>query len=147
MFNVKKILVPVDFSNGSRHALRHAFDLAERLGAEVQVLHVWEQPFFAGREPRIQEGSTTSLSEYALNLAREEMNRFVSELSPKVPVSTEVAIGRPRERILEQAADGNFDLIVMGTAGRTGRARSMAGSVAESVVRTAPCPVLTVREP
>src|SRR5690606_1647440 len=109
MFNVKKILVPVDFSNGSRHALRHAFDLAERLGAEVQVLHVWEQPCSAGREPRRQEGSTTSLSEYALNLAREEMNRFVSELSPKVPVSTEVAIGRPRERILEQAADGNFD--------------------------------------
>ncbi|HLV68350.1 MAG TPA: universal stress protein [Polyangiaceae bacterium] len=147
MFNINKILVPVDFSTGSRQALSHAFDLAERLGAEVHVLHVWEEPTFAGREPRIQEGPVTSLRDYAVNLAREEMSRFVGSFSPKIQVSTDVVVGRPRERILELAADGKYDLIVMGTAGWTGRARSMAGSVAESVVRSAPCPVLTVREP
>lgn len=145
MFKISKILVPVDFSDCSRAALSHALSLAEQVGAVVDVLHVAEVPSFKV-EPRIAKGSgSTSLRDYALEAAGVELDGFLATLEPsqRAKLSVRVDAGRARDCILEQAK--KYDLLVIGTHGRTGRVHSFAGSVAENIVRTAPCPVLTVR--
>lgn len=149
MFKVSKILVPVDFSECSRAALYHALSLAAQLGASVDALHVAEVPSFKS-EPRIaKESGFTTLREYALEVGQVELDAFLSKLeaTQRKAVSARLDAGRARDCILENAKRERYDLIVMGTHGRTGRAHSLAGSVAESIVRMAPCPVLTVRAP
>lgn len=147
MYKVSKILVPVDFSECSFAALGHGQSLAEQLGAKVEVLHVAEVPAFKN-EPRLAEGAGSStLSEYAVAAGQAELDAFLGKLEPaqRARLKALVEPGRPRDRILERASREHCDLIVMGTHGRTGRAHSLAGSVTESVVRSASCPVLTVR--
>ena len=145
MYKVSKILVPVDFSDCSRAALSHALSLAGQLDAAIDVLHVVEVPTFR-TEPRIAKDSgSTTLREYALENGRAELDVFLGTLAPgqRDRVSVKLDVGRPRDCILDQAK--RYDLVVIGTHGRTGRAHSLAGSVAESIVRMASCPVLTVR--
>jgi nucleotide-binding universal stress UspA family protein len=132
--NVRRILVPVDLSSCSRAALGFARSLGASLGASLDVLFV-EHP---------NEGGGGSANEAA---ATEELRRFVTSAGgAPVAVSERVVTGDARERIVAIAEKEGFDLIVLGTHGRTGRAHSLAGSVAESVVRTASRPVVTVRE-
>jgi nucleotide-binding universal stress UspA family protein len=131
---LERILAPVDLSSCSRSALKFALSIAEAYGAEVEVLFVREDD---GPE-RI-----------GLPEARKGLHDFVlaSLGSAHLTPTERVEPGDPREQILAVAKAGNFDAIVLGTHGRTGRARSLAGSVAEQTVRTAHCPVITVREP
>lgn len=133
---IHRILVPVDLSSCSRAALELAYSLGTALGASLEVLFVQQQ----------NDGVAFGAKE--ANAARQELHRFVEavELDASVPVNERVDSGDARERIVTIAENGAFDLIVLGTHGRTGRSRSLAGSVAESVVRTASRPVLTVRE-
>jgi len=147
MFKVSKILVPIDLSDCSRSALSHALSLAEQFGASIDALLVAEVPAFRN-EPRVaKEGGTVSLRAYALEVATTDLDTFLGHLEPaqRERVSARVDAGKPRECILQHAQRDHYDLIVMGTHGRTGRVHSFAGSVAESIVRSAPCPVLTVR--
>lgn len=133
---VRRILVAVDFSSCSRAALEFALSLGVSLGASLEVLFV-HQP---------DDGKPFGAKES--NATREELHRFV-ETAPRdasVSLAERVESGDARERIVAIAESDGFDLIVLGTHGRTGRSRSLAGSVAESVVRTASRPVLTVRE-
>jgi len=148
MHKINRILVAVDFSSGSRAALQQAIALADQLGASVTVLHVAEVPAFRS-EPRIATGSgSTSLTEYATSEARRELDAFLQDVpgEQRSRLETRIEAGRSRDRIIACAKEG-FDLLVMGTHGRTGRAHSLAGSVTESVIRVAPIPVLAVREP
>jgi universal stress protein A len=148
MYKVSKILVPVDFSDCARSALTHALSLAAQLGSTLEVLHVAEVPEFK-TEVRVAGGpGTTSLREYALEAAKGELDALLGTLAAtdREKIKVRLDAGRPRDAILARAKDIHADLIVMGTHGRTGRVHSLAGSVAESVVRTAPCPVLTVRD-
>jgi nucleotide-binding universal stress UspA family protein len=147
MHKVNRILVAVDFSSCSRAALDQALSLAGQLDANVTVLHVAELPAFRS-EPRIASDSgPTSLSQFATSEARRELDAFVQELpvEQRSRFETRIEVGRARDRIIACAKD--YDLLVMGTHGRTGRVHSLAGSVTESLVRVAPCPVLAVREP
>jgi universal stress protein A len=149
MYQVSKILVPIDFSKCASSALAHALSLATQLGASIEALHVAEVPEFKS-EPRITgEAGTSTLREYAREVAKAELEGFLAAFSAadRAKVSVRLEAGKPRDAILARAKDAKIDLIVMGTHGRTGRAHSLAGSVAESVVRMAPCPVLTVRAP
>lgn len=130
---IKRILVPVDLSACSRAALDFARRLAEPLGASLEALYV-------------VSAESGGASELELSAAREELHRFVHSVVGAAPVVEHVEPGEPRERIVAISERGPFDAIVMGTEGRTGRARALAGSVAESVVRTAAVPVITVRE-
>jgi nucleotide-binding universal stress UspA family protein len=127
---IRRILVPVDFSSCSRAALEFAQDLGASLGASLEVLYV-----------------TSETGDDAQRAAEKELHGFVASAKGARPATTErVVSGDPRERIVSTAESGGFDLVVLGTHGRTGRARSLAGSVAESVVRTSSPPVVTVRE-
>lgn len=132
---VRKILVPVDFSSCSRAALDFALAVGASLGASLEVMHVW-QP-----EDAPVEGPSANAA------LEQELQRFAA-VSPGFSPAIRVRIegGDARQTIVTIAEKEGFDLVVLGTHGRTGRARSLAGSVAESVVRTSSCPVLTVRE-
>jgi universal stress protein A len=146
MFEIRKILVAVDCSTCSRTALEHALALAAKHQASVDILHVAEVPQWKP-EPRVTSAEgELSVNDYAVKTARREVETFLRAVPGAPNFELEVAAGQPREVILDRAQRGAHDLIVMGTQGRTGRVRSLAGSVAESVVRGAPCPVLTVRE-
>lgn len=139
---IQKILVCVDMSSCSRAALELGCKLSAPLGASVQVLFVRAHGVSPGAGPE------TSQSE-ELAAARDELRRFVASVpvTQSVKLTERIESGDARERIIAIADAEKFDAIVLGTHGRTGRARSLAGSIAETVVRTASCPVITVREP
>lgn len=140
---LKKILAPVDLSSCSRASLEFACRLAAPFGAKLDVLFVRSPSAVTpGAEPE------PSSSE-ALEAARAELHRFVASvaITQGMSVSERIETGDPRERIVAISEAEGVDAVVLGTHGRSGRPRSLAGSVAESVVRTASCPVITVRQP
>lgn len=150
MLQVAKILVPVDFSPGSRGAVELARAMASKFGSSLDVLHVWEPPRYVIPEVTVQlpgEPQQT-LMDFARSEAGKEMERFLGALERDAggQVRGRLESGDPTEVILELAQRERYDLIVMGTHGRTGLSHLFIGSVAERVVRRASCPVLTVRE-
>jgi universal stress protein A len=146
----RNILVPIDFSVSSRLAMRQALALARGSGARVRVMYVWEPPRGVSPDmPVLSGGRTDSLSAHARRNADERMRDFLDDFgfSAAERPDYDVLSGDPAQAILERAEAGAYDLIVMGTHGRTGLPRLLVGSVTEKVVRRAPCPVLTVRAP
>jgi nucleotide-binding universal stress UspA family protein len=142
---LKRILVPIDFSPCSRAALEHAAFLAARFDAAVDLLYVWEGLRVIDTADYI-DPRVAPLSRFADSLAGHQMESFLALLENRGldRCQGRLECGRPAETILDVAKIDEYDLIVMGTHGRTARHRFFAGSVAEKVVRGAPCPVLTV---
>ena len=144
MNEIKKILVPVDFSENSQKVLRTAADVAGRFKAEVIVVFVVQSfddysGFFVPHMPIIQ------LEEEMVKSAKEKMKSFVAEtLNGSVPYSTAILSGDVVEEINRFAGEAKADMIVMGTHGYKGLDKILFGSVAEKIVKTAPCPVLTI---
>ena len=144
---ITRILVPVDFSPHADRALRYAATLARRLGAKLALVHVVEDPFVTGAwtceiyVPSFQEVRDQLIADAERKLAALR----VSGAAMGVPVEATVTTGWPVQAIIDHAAQGGFDLIVMGTHGRTGLSHAVMGGVAERVLRRAPCPVLIVR--
>jgi universal stress protein A len=146
MTPIQNILVPVDFSDASKQALRYACTLADALGASVHVLHAAENPYLPGAYmefytppveffEQAERDARRTLEE---TLTAEEKARYRAVLVDRTGVPAHEILNYLRER-------GNIDLVVMATHGRGGVARLMMGSVADKVVRAAPCPVLTLR--
>ena len=143
---IKRILVPTDFSGHADAALDYAIELAAPLGATVGLLHVIEDPLAAGMwSSELYSAEIVGLQINLTKDAEERLRRTVAEAGSPLVTEHEVRTGRAASTIVEVAAETKADLIVMGTAGRTGVAHVFMGSVAERVVRTAPCPVLTMR--
>ncbi len=146
MLVIQHILCPVDFSETSDRALEYALALAERLGAAVTVLHVYQLPTYA-----LADG-TLELPPY---LADELKKRLAERLEQLVRGKANTALetrsklseGIPYAEILRAAKEEGADLIVLGTHGRTGLSHMLIGSVAERVVRASAVPVLTIRAP
>ena len=143
-----RILVPIDFSAASDGALAEAKTMAERFGASLHLLHVLDDPYTtAAFSAELYVPIPTGLRESWQKSAGE---RLATRLTPGEQVrfrsTTEVVFGLAAKVIVEYADDHDIDLVVMGTHGRSGVAHLFLGSVAECVVRTAPCPVLTVRD-
>ena len=134
-----RILVPVDFSNYDARAVALATSLAKDSGAELVILHVVEHPSAYG-EGALYHG----LPEPSIETLR-VMLHDIKPPDGTTRFEHRFLRGHPAETIVEVAAAEEADLIVMGTHGRTGVHRLLMGSVAESVVRHAPCPVLTYR--
>jgi nucleotide-binding universal stress UspA family protein len=150
MPTVTRILVPIDFSPPARAALQYARFLADKLGASVEVLHVFEPPGYVGPDTLALVPITAGQHEWGET--RAEVERQVEEFLAQTagaPATRTVRVeaGEPSETILRVAADDRADLVVMGTHGRTGLSRLLIGSVAEAVLRRASCPVLTLRVP
>ena len=144
--DIKRILVPLDFSANSNRALDYAHGLALQVGAALHLVHVCEMPGMI----------TASMDAYAIEYAdwsrrlAEDAERQLLEFTERlrdVKVTTEVLFGRAALAIVDAAEANKADLIVMGTHGHGAMMHVLMGNVAERVVRTAACPVLTIREP
>ena len=143
MINLKRILVPTDFSETSAAALRYACALARRFAARVYLLNVADYPGISA------EGDyPANIIETMQNAAHDHLRHLLTEQDVEdLQPDYATRIGPPAEEIVQYAHEHAIDLIVMGTHGREGVMRVVLGSVAETVVRRAPCPVLTVHHP
>lgn len=144
MLHLKTILHPTDFSDHSAYAFRLACLLARDHGARLVVMHVVAT---LGSElvPYGEAVSELQPEGYQQKLW-DELGRIQSP-NPKVSLDHRLVEGDPSEEILRMAKETGCDIIVLGTHGRTGLKRLLMGSVAEQLVRKAPCPVLTVKAP
>jgi nucleotide-binding universal stress UspA family protein len=137
------ILAPTDFSEYSQRAIQYARELAQKFGATLMLLHVVELP------PYPIEGLPPShLGETLLEDLEQQATSDLAQVLAKeveVTVVRRVVMGIPYRKIVEIAEAEKVNLIIMATHGRTGFSHLFMGSVAERVVRTAPCPVLTIR--
>lgn len=142
---VKSILVPTDFSAGSKRARAYAIQLADSFGASLHVIHVLQDSFALSGYMEIYAPP----ADYLAALERQAQMELEAQLTPEQKarhsVSLVVRVGNPTTEILEYLAEHReIDLVVMATAGRGGVARFMMGSVTDRLVRTARCPVLTM---
>lgn len=143
MLSLKKILVPTDFSACAADALRLAQEIAQKFEGTITLLHVYQIPAYP-----LAEGTYVGGPQVTAEIVKDilaALERAKDEAGASVPISTQIAEGVPYLEVARVAREGHFDLIVIGTHGRTGLRHLLLGSVAERVVRTASCPVLTVR--
>ena len=137
---MKKILFPTDFSTASDAALVHAENLAKQSSAELLILHIEEPPLaYGGGE--LYYGLPEPSSERILKMLSD-----VCPSDPQLSFKHRLVMGDPATEIVRVAEEEQAELIVLGTHGRTGLSRILMGSVAEAVVRHAPCPVLIYRQ-
>lgn len=141
MLEIKKILIATDGSEYTKEAVTTGLHLAKMLGAKVTALYVVDQTSFVSFPMDSSIVSVYSLLENEGKRAVEEVKKEGEALG--VEVTPVVAEGSPTRKIVEMAAD--FDLVVLGTLGRSALSKLFMGSVAERVTRYAPCPVLVVR--
>ncbi|HEV8542625.1 MAG TPA: universal stress protein [Verrucomicrobiae bacterium] len=146
---VKKILVPVDFSPSSQKALAYATAFARQFSAELTLLNVIEvipptPP--TSPAPELMVPDSALLAEMLNEAADENLARWLKSINPAVARKSEVRVGSPYREIVQAAEDNETDLIVIGSHNRKALARVFLGSTAERVVRHAPCPVMVVRE-
>jgi nucleotide-binding universal stress UspA family protein len=141
MLPIKTILHATDFSERSDYAFRVACALARDYQARLVVLHALPTPVIG-----YPEGVIVTQPEEFRAEARANLQQLVPT-DPAIPIERLLSDGDPVSAIVETAKGRNCDLIVMGTHGWTGVARWLMGSVAEGVLRRAPCPVLTIRMP
>lgn len=149
MITLKRILHPTDFSDPSNHAARYAMELADRFDAEVHLFHCIAS--LGTTLPDMAVGLSTYVEDYGELVkqlkadAEQRMDSVLKHVGcPDRKVVRVTDEGSPFVQIIRYAKEHDIDLIVMGTHGRTGLSHMMMGSVAERVVRKAPCPVLTV---
>lgn len=144
---ITHILVPMDFNPASDAALACAKDLADKYHAQLSLLHVVTDPKATGLwTPEVYVPAIPETRERFLREAKERLeNAVTAEERTRLRVTIEAAIGAVVEKIQDFARERHVDLIVMGTHGRRGLAHLFLGSVAEELLRSAPCPVLTTR--
>ena len=141
----KRICCPIDFSGPSRDAVRVAAELSRRFDAEVRLLHVFQVQVYSLLDATVFP--TTRMLRQMLDRVDSLLAHWEQEAEQfgARKVLTAKAEGVPHVEIVRFAREGKCDLIVMGTHGHTGVKHALIGSVAEKVVRTSDCPVLTIR--
>jgi universal stress protein A len=146
MIQMKRILLPTDFSDYSQNAVAYATEFANTFGAELHLLHVLQDLVAMVPEPGL---AFPPPGDYMQEL-QESAEAALAKIPDPPPseggnVVRVVRQGPPFVEIVRYAKENDIDLVIMGTHGRSGLAHVLLGSVAEKVVRKAPCPVLTVR--
>lgn len=147
MDTIKKILVPIDFSDYSKQALRYTVTFAKNFNAKIYMIYVIEPMIY----PADFSMGQIAIPSSDINIdtrAKEELETLAkNEIKPEINYDILIKTGKPFVEIIESAADLDVDLIIIATHGHTGMEHLLFGSTAEKVVRKAPCPVLTLREP
>jgi universal stress protein A len=147
MITLKRILLPTDFSEHSQNALRYACAFAEQFQSELHVLHVVQDLVAMVPEPGLAFPPPGDYMQELRASAQKSLAEYPDAAwSAGKKVVRAVVQGPPFVEIIRYAREQDVDLIVLGTHGRTGLVHVLLGSVAEKVVRKAPCPVLTVRK-
>jgi universal stress protein A len=147
MLPIRRILFPTDFSEHAEYAWPYAMQFARQFGAEIHLLHVVAPP------PRMTESYSAAFDpeQFIRSLTQEaetSLDRLLAAArADGLAARSEVRVGTDFAEIIDYARKHQADMIVMATHGRTGLAHVLVGSVAEKVVRKAPCPVLTIKHP
>ena len=144
LFRLKKILVPIDFSECSQKALQYAAAFARQFEGELTLLYVVQVNYYAGDFGSVDVSLLES--EMRANGEKQLADLAARELGDATPSKCLVRSGRIVSEIVEVAKKSDSDLIILSTHGHTGLKHVLLGSVAENVVRHAPCPVLIVRQ-
>lgn len=145
---IHKILVPIDFSENAKSALRYAFQLANIFKAEIILIHVLE-PMLYPPDFSLGQIILPSIDTHEIeDKAKEELQKLAdAESAKELQKQVIVKSGKPFAEIIETAKEENVDLIIISSHGHSGMEQIIFGSTSEKVVRKAPCPVLTVRDP
>jgi len=144
---IKNILVPIDFSDYSINALRYAISMAKHFSAKIYLVYVVE-PMIYPADFSMGQVSIPSMDVDMTERGRTEMETLAKkEIGKKLDYEIVIKVGKPFIEIIETAAEKDSDLIIIATHGHTGVEHILFGSTAEKVVRKAPCPVMTLREP
>ena len=148
MIEMKSILHPTDFSESSKHAMSYAISFAEQYGAKLYCLHVIEEVTGAMYFDMLQTPPLAQLMGEIEEQAKKALDELLpSDVKERLNVEYIIRRGAAFLETVRCAEELNVDLIVCGTHGRTGLKHAIFGSVAEKIVRKAPCPVLSVRHP
>jgi nucleotide-binding universal stress UspA family protein len=145
VIEIKKVLLPIDFSKASTVLLPYAIEFAEKYGARLFIIFVAEDPFTYSGTP----GTDLLPDQYFEDMvprAERKMATFVADNISKASLDVEgiVLTGHPAEEIINYANQEKMDLLIIGSHGFRGFERFVFGSVAEQVIKMAPCPVLTI---
>ncbi|MGL5287241.1 MAG: universal stress protein [Aeromonas sp.] len=141
--SIQSILCPIDFSPMSKPVLNYAVFMAQSHGARLHLVHVIDQ--LQGFDSyKILHMTAAEITFELEQQAKAHLATLITSLT--IPATSEICFGRAPDEITALAAKAECDLIIMGSHGRTGLAHLLVGSVAEAVVRHAPCPVLIVRQ-
>ncbi len=144
---IKKVLVPIDFSDYSKSALRYAVNFAKSFDSEIILIYVVEPIIYPPDFSMGQIAMPTFSTDWDIR-AKEELDKLAkNEISNSSKVKTIIRTGKPYVEIIDTAKEEDIDLIIIATHGHSGVEHLLFGSTAEKVVRKAPCPVLTLREP
>jgi len=144
---INKVLVPIDFSDYSKNALRYATQFAKQFSAKMFLVYVVE-PVIYPADFSMGQVAIPSTDIDLQKRAEEELKNLAKNfIDPAIEVETIIKTGKPFVEIIETASEKDADLIIMATHGHTGVEHLLFGSTAKKVVRKAPCPVLTLREP
>ena len=143
VFELKKILVPVDFSDCSNKALQYAIPFARQFNAELILLHVVQLSLSVPEMPAIDIGL---IQRQIRDSGEKELKNLQRKIAAEIPSQTALRVGNPYVEIINAVKELDVDLVILATHGRTGLAHVFLGSTAERVVRHAGCPVLVVRE-
>ncbi len=144
----RSILVPVDYSDPSQRALELALTIDA--GCEITVVHAWDRPAYVGEQVVAHaDGSHRSLSELIRENAERDMTDFLARVKNPAGKTFKHRLisGEPVSSIIAEASHAGYDLLVVGTHGRTGMTKLLLGSVTEKLIRLSPIPVLTVPPP
>ncbi|MCX6149862.1 MAG: universal stress protein [Ignavibacteriales bacterium] len=142
----KNILVPIDFSDYSKRALQYAFNLANLFGSKIFLIYVIE-PVIYPADFSMGQVALPAIDIEMNSRAKEELENLAKKEISGLEVTTIIKTGKPFVEIIETASENDIDLIIIASHGHTGVEHILFGSTAEKVVRKAPCPVLTLREP
>lgn len=140
---LRKILIPLDFSDHSRHALHWGVSLAQKYRAQLVLLHVI--PEVLEKVSARESAGEQRVMDLTAEIEAQLQELAYQEVGERGAAQAKVVDGQPAEEIVRVAREEAVDLIVMGTHGRTGLPHILLGSTAEAVVRGAPCPVFTVK--
>lgn len=147
MIEIKRILAPTDFGAHSDTAVRFACQVAERFGSDLHLLHVLSEILPTGPDPLMMPVMPPQFYKDNEDRAKETLDHLLKpDWGRPAAVVTATRWGSPVESVVSYALDYSIDMIVIATHGRTGLSHVLLGSVAERIVREAPCPVLTIRD-
>ncbi len=145
--DISKVLVPIDFSDYSKNALKYAVNFVKHFHAQLFLVYVVE-PVIYPPDFSMGQIAIPSVDLEMDKRAIDELDKLAElEIPADIKVKSIVKTGKPFIEIIEIAEEENIDLIIIATHGHTGMEHILFGSTAEKVVRKAPCPVLTLREP
>ncbi len=146
MIRLAKLLVPTDFSEDSEQAARYAVELAKRFQAEIHCIHVVDIPAdLLSTSAYYMTGPSEAFLDQIREESKKNLEAFAEKNLEGTQVRTAFLEGSPFVEIIRYARNQEIDLVVIATHGRTGLRHVLFGSVAEKVVRKAPCPVLVVK--